>query len=291
MNTSTFLTADAQQQFHELGYRFPIRVLEGEDLELCRRRFFDYREQSLPRLRKLPINEHYRVFCDMHFAAGWVYKIATLPRILDAVESVIGKNILVWMSQWFAKMPGEKTFVSWHQDGMYWELSPAKIVTAWVALSPSTATNGGLRVIPGTHLQPALPHNETYQSDNALSRGQDIAVSVDESKAVDIELQPGEMSLHHLWIVHGSKANTSLDTPRIGIAIRYLSTEVSQNSPTKPLAMLVRGKDEFGHFELLPPPTREVLGPDDPDHAAIVDRIRASITQSPKEQASVRTVR
>jgi non-heme Fe2+,alpha-ketoglutarate-dependent halogenase len=282
MSTSTFLTTDERQQFHELGYRFPIRVLDGADLELIRRRFFEYREQCLPRLQQLPINQQYRVFCDMHFAAGWVYKIVTSPQILDAVESVIGGNILAWMSQWFAKMPGEKTFVSWHQDGMYWELSPPKIVTAWVALSPSNASNGGLRVVPGTHLQPAMPHKETYQSDNALSRGQDIAVDVDESKAVDIELQPGEMSLHHLWIVHGSKANTSPDTPRIGIAIRYLSTEVRQNSPTKPLAMLVRGRDDFGNFELLPPPTRELLGPDDPDHAAIVDRIRASITQGAK---------
>ena len=104
-----------------------------------------------------------------------------------------------------------------------------------------------------------------------------MAVDVDESQAVDIELQPGEMSLHHLWIVHGSRPNTSPDTPRIGLAIRYVSTEVRQESPTKPLGILVSGRDDFGHFELLSPPTRDNLLTDDPAHRAIVERIRASV--------------
>lgn len=274
---STRLTLHDQRRFQELGYHFPIPVLDKEEVERSRHRFLEYRAQSRPRLEQLPINQHYQIFSDTHFVAGWVYRIVTQPRILDAVESLIGGNLLAWNTGWFAKMPGEKTFVSWHQDGMYWKLSPQKIVTAWVALSPSTSTNGGLRVIPGTHLHPALPHNETYQPDNALSRGQDIAVTVDESQAVDVELQPGEMSLHHLWIVHGSQTNTSLETPRIGIAIRYVSTEVRQDSPSKPLAMLVRGRDDYGHFELLPPPKREIIEPGDPEHLAIVNRIRASI--------------
>ena len=274
---STRLTPQDQQQFQELGYYFPIPVLDKEEVERPRNHFLDYWAKCRPQLEKLPISQHYQFFTETHLVARWVHRIVTQPRILDAVESLIGENILTWNTAWFAKMPGERTFVSWHQDGMYWKFSPRRIVTAWVALTPSVSTNGGLRVIPGTHLHPAMPHKDTYEPDNALSRGQDIAVEVDESQAVDLELQPGEMSLHDLWIVHGSRANTSLDTPRIGLAIRYVATEVRQDSPIKPRAVLVRGRDEYGHFELMPPPERETIEPGDPEHVAIVNRIRASV--------------
>ncbi len=275
----TRLEPRERARFDELGYHFPIRVLDDEQTEQWRRKFLDYRRLCHAQLEQLPISQHYQFFSETHFVAGWVHKIVTHPRVLDAVESLLGENLLAWNTNWFAKMPGEKTFVSWHQDGMYWKLAPFKVVTAWVALSPSLATNGCMRVIPGTHLQPALPHTETYSPDNALSRGQDVAQAVDESRAVDIELQPGEMSLHHLWIAHGSRANSSTDTPRIGLAIRYVSTEVQQESPTKPLALLVRGRDDYGHFELLPPPSHEDLRPNDPEHRAIVQRIRSSLMQ------------
>jgi ectoine hydroxylase-related dioxygenase (phytanoyl-CoA dioxygenase family) len=175
-----------------------------------------------------------------------------MPKILDAVETVLGPNLLVWDSGWFAKMPGDKKYVAWHQDGIYFGLHPPNVVTAWVALTDSTPENGCLRVVPGSHGK-NLIHRETGAPDNALSRGQEIAVEVDESQAVDIVLQPGELSLHHVGIVHGSNPNTS-DRPRIGLAIRYLTPDVVHHGPERQLALLVRGKDEFGHFELLDRP-------------------------------------
>jgi chlorinating enzyme len=200
--------------------------------------------------------------------------MASNPRVLDAVESVLGPNLLAWDTNWFTKMPGDKTYVSWHQDGTYWNLRPPSAVTAWVALSPVFAENGCMRVIPGTHTTPFLPQRETYVPDNALSRGQEIAVEVDEARAVDLVLAPGEASLHHIWIVHGSKANTTI-TPRIGLAIRYVRPEVVQESPNRPLAILVRGRDDCGNFELLPPPEDETA--DAAAHTAIIDRIRSSV--------------
>lgn len=271
------LTVAEQDRFIQSGYHFPISVLKKSETSHYLERFLDYRSRNRERLQGMSSNEQYQVFSDMHFVARWVYDLAIHPRVLAAVQTILGDNLIVWASNWFAKMPGEKTFVSWHQDGKYWNLSPDKIVTAWVALSPSTTANGCLRVVPGTHRQRAVPHRETYNPDNALSRGQDVAVDVDESKAVNIQLQPGEMSLHHLWIVHGSRPNTSSDTPRIGLAIRYVSTEVRQESPSKPLGLLVCGRDDFGHFELLPPPTRDDFPAGDKEHLAIVERIRASV--------------
>jgi ectoine hydroxylase-related dioxygenase (phytanoyl-CoA dioxygenase family) len=145
---------------------------------------------------------------------------------------------------------------------------------------PSVVTNGGLQVVRGTHKTPMMAQKETYEPNNALSRGQEMAVAVNEDEATCLALQPGEMSLHHIWIVHGSKANTS-QTPRIGIAIRYVSTEVQQDSPSKPVGMLVRGKDTYNNFELLPAPTDDE--PAEHIHRDLVARIRASVMQVGKK--------
>ena len=272
---STKLTIEEQKQFERDGYLFPIKVLDEPGLRKYLERFMDYYSRNRSRLDALPSREKYRVFSETHFVLPWVYEIVSSPEVLDAVESLLGPNLLAWNTNWFAKMPGEKTYVSMHQDGTYWNLRPANVVTAWVALSTSTPANGGMRVIPGTHRVPALPQRETDVPDNALSRGQEIAVAIDEEQAVDLALQAGEMSLHHIWIVHGSSANTSL-TPRIGIAIRYVTPDVVQESPGRPLAMLVRGRDDYGNFELLSPPTGNEVDLANV-HTAIVDRIRAAI--------------
>jgi hypothetical protein len=273
--TSASGLTDAQcRQFEQDGFLFPIRVLEDAEVERYLALYQGYVARNRSRLAGMKPNQTYQVLSETHFAMKWVYEIARHPRILDVVESLIGPNILAWNTNWFSKMPGDTAYVGWHQDGTYWKLTPHRVVTAWVALTPSIATNGGLQVVAGTHKQPMLPQRETYAPDNALSRGQEIAVQVREDQATCLALQPGEMSLHHIWIVHGSKANTS-NIPRIGIAIRYVSTEVKQDSPSRPLAVLVRGRDDFGHFELMPPPTEDV--PAEEVHQKIVHRIRSSI--------------
>jgi non-haem Fe2+, alpha-ketoglutarate-dependent halogenase len=187
-----------------------------------------------------------------HLMLPWVYQMASHPRVLDAVEGAIGPNILVWGSDWFVKFAHDPAFISWHQDGAYWGLNPPKVATAWIALSPSTLENGCMQVMPGTQKM-ELPQRETYALDNALSRGQEIALEVDESKAVALMLDAGEMSLHHIGIAHGSKANTS-DHPRIGIAVRYIAPEVVQKGAERQIVQLVRGRDDFGNFEIVAPP-------------------------------------
>src|SRR5258708_6330488 len=177
----------------------------------------------------------------------------TQPSVLDAVEEVLGPNLIVWNTRWFTKMPGDKTYISWHQDATYWGLHPPKVTTAWLALSESTPENGCMRVIPGSHLQPLLPQVETYAPENALSRGQEIGVEVDEREAVDLILKPGQMSLHHVGIVHGSKRNES-SKARVGIAVRFITPDVVQDGTERQMAMLVRGADSHCHFDLAEPP-------------------------------------
>jgi ectoine hydroxylase-related dioxygenase (phytanoyl-CoA dioxygenase family) len=178
------------------------------------------------------------------------------PKVLDAVEDVIGPDILCWTTNFFIKEADSPGFVSWHQDSTYWGLEPDDVVTAWVAFTEVTEENGYMQVIPGSHKVDQLPHVDTFHKDNLLSRGQEIAVEVDKSKAVGLAMGAGEMSLHHIKLVHGSAANRSHDR-RIGMSIRYIPTYVRQTK-VRDSAMLVRGVDNYGHFDAEPRPKADL---------------------------------
>ena len=142
-------------------------------------------------------------------------------QIVDLVSSVIGDDLVLWGCHVFCKPAREGYETPWHQDGHYWPIRPLATCTAWVALEPSTRANGCLRVVPGSHRDRQLwPHLHEDRSD--LTLNQRLADgSFDESQAVDIELQPGQMSLHDVYMVHGAAANTS-DQRRTGVALRYM---------------------------------------------------------------------
>jgi non-heme Fe2+,alpha-ketoglutarate-dependent halogenase len=163
---------------------------------------------------------------------------------------------LCWTTNFFIKEANNPAFVSWHQDSTYWGLSRPDVVTAWVALTPSNASNGAMGFIPGTHKADQIPHRDTFAKNNLLTRGQEIAVDIDDTTAVTVELEPGEISLHHVRVVHGSPANPSSDR-RIGFAIRYIPTSVAQVAGDDS-ATLVRGVDHFHHFELEPRPSKDM---------------------------------
>jgi non-heme Fe2+,alpha-ketoglutarate-dependent halogenase len=249
------MTLSEQQRhfYQENGYLYPLQVFSETETAEFRRQFDDYTAQNKDRLSKLIPRERRTVYALTHLSLPWVYQIVSHPRVLDAVEGAIGPNLLVWGSDWFVKFPGDAAFISWHQDGAYWGLQPPKVTTAWIALSPSTLESGCMQVMPGTQ-KTQLPQRETYALDNALSRGQEIALDVDESKAVALSLAPGEMSLHHIGIAHGSKANKS-NYARVGIAVRYIAPEVVQQGTERQIVQLVRGKDAYGNFEIVAPPT------------------------------------
>jgi len=250
------LSAEEQEFYAENGYLYPVRVFSDAETTEFRRQFDDYTAQHNDLLGKMIPRERRAVYGLTHLMLPWVYQIASHPRVLDAVEGAIGPNILVWGSDWFVKFARDPAFISWHQDGAYWGLNPPKVTTAWIALSASTLENGCMQVMPGTQKM-QLPQRETYALDNALSRGQEIALEVDESKAVAMMLDAGQMSLHHIGIAHGSKANSS-DQPRIGIAVRYIAPEVVQKGAERQIVQLVRGKDDYGHFEIVGPPADAV---------------------------------
>jgi len=198
-----------------------------------------------------------------HLLFPWLANLVRNEKILDAVEDLYGRDLLCWTSNFFIKEAQNPAFVSWHQDSTYWGLSEPDVVTAWVALTPSSESNGAMQVMPGTHTMDQIPHRDTFDKHNLLTRGQEIAVEVDAAKAVALPLRPGEMSLHHVRLVHGSPPNPSADR-RIGFAIRYIPTRIRQ-TVGEDSATLVRGEDRFHHFELEPRPTREL----EPDFLAL----------------------
>lgn len=249
----------AEHQLHtyqQQGFLFPLPVLSDTETTTVREKLEELEKDSGGRLPA-------RINRKPHLLLTWLNELIRDPRILDAVEDILGGDLLCWGSGFFIKNEHDPARVTWHQDSTYWGLSKPDIVTAWIAFTPSTRENGCMRVVPGTHTLQQLPHRDTFAQDNLLSRGQEIAVNVDESQAVDIVLEPGQMSLHHVMLVHGSEPNRSANR-RIGFAIRYLPTHVKQLTGVRDSATLVRGRDEYGHFDLEPAPRSDF----DPDALA-----------------------
>ncbi len=219
-------------QYRRDGFYFPHRVLSPEEAAGYRARL-----EAIERERGGPLGGELRH--KGHLLFTWLDALIRHPRILDAVEDVLGPNLLCWSSSFFIKEARDPAFVSWHQDSTYWGLSEPDVVTAWVAFSESSIESGAMRMVPGTHTE-QVAHRDTFAPDNLLSRGQEVMVEVDEARAVDVVLRPGEMSLHHVRMFHGSPPNRSADR-RIGYAIRYIPTHVRQIAGPRDTATLVRG--------------------------------------------------
>ena len=243
------LTDQEVSKYRERGFHFPLDVLTETEVADFRGKLEDYEARSGG-----PIKAEIRH--RSHVLFPWINDMIRHPKILDAVEGVLGPNILCWNTSFFIKEAHDPGFVSWHQDATYWGLSSSDVVTAWVAMSPANKTSGCMKFVPGTHLK-QVEHEDTFDQDNLLTRGQEIAVQVDEKDAVLAELKPGQASLHHVLLFHGSEPNRS-DDRRIGLAIRYIPTHLKQAVGQRDWATLVRGKDDYRHFDPEYVPTREL---------------------------------
>jgi ectoine hydroxylase-related dioxygenase (phytanoyl-CoA dioxygenase family) len=235
--------------FWKDGYVAPVRAISTEQAALIRDKL-----EAFEKSTGGPLSGSLRG--RSHLLFTWLNDLIREERIVDAIEDLYGENLLCWASSFFIKEAEDPSFVSWHQDSTYWGLSSPDVVTAWVALSESNKANGALEVVPGTHLQDQIPHRDTFSKDNMLTRGQEVAVDVDPKSAVMLELEPGEMSLHHVRLIHGSAPNPS-KRRRIGFAIRYMPTSVRQLEG-EDSASLVRGVDAEASFEHEPIPTRDM---------------------------------
>ncbi|MCW2239404.1 phytanoyl-CoA dioxygenase family protein [Azospirillum canadense] len=253
------LTDDQIAFFRREGYLAPLRAISAEAASGYCRRIEEYERQTGQEAQK-------RLKIKAHLAYPWMVELARNPAIVDAVRSLIGDDILLFGSSLFAKNGRDVRYVSWHQDSAYYGLTPHEEVTVWVAFTPSNRSNGCLRVIPRTHLGPDMEHDETYDANNLLARGQTIR-GIDESQAVGLELQPGEFSMHHERTVHGSLPNPSPGR-RIGLAFFYMPAHV-RSTLGRRAALPIAGSDSYGHWDRDPEPRFDL----DPESLAFLDRV------------------
>jgi hypothetical protein len=229
------------------GFVAPVRAIEA-----CEMAGYRERLEAIERSRagRIPPTLNIKA----HLVIPWLWDLVLDERIVGPVRDLLGPDLVCWAASFFAKGPGEAQHVPWHQDATYWGLSEPRALTAWIAFTPSVPENGCLRVVPGSHLE-VLGHRDTHDAANMLPGREEVAVDVDEGAAHDVRLRPGEMSLHHPLIVHGSKPNTG-DIRRVGFAIRYIAGDVEQVGSDRVSATLVCGRDH-GCFDLEEPPEGE----------------------------------
>lgn len=244
------------------GFLFPLRAMSSAEAGALAGRM--QRAMSSGELRGAARTKLYLRF-------PWVYELATKPALLDMVEDLIGPDIMLYHNTVWSKEGGDGTYVSWHQDNTYFGHVPCDVLTVWVAITPATVESGCMTFLPGTHMLGQLPLSKAdINGANLLSSGQTVAFDPSSVAAVNVELQPGEVSIHHAFLIHGSAPNRSTG-PRMGMTLIYHSPALRQLGNERTSALLVRGEDRFGNFEHEKPPG----GEDDPASLARFERAAA----------------
>lgn len=245
---TTTLSNELLERYERDGIAFPITVLSDEEVSVF--------GNALESIAEACGEGYLKRFDNLHLFFPWAYRLASHEALLNAVEGVLGPDLLVDGTLVFYKPPRDSSYVSWHQDSVYsgWHLTPS--VSAWIALTASQPYNGCMRVIPGSHKQGLVDHDNVRDDPNLLNRrGERVRMDVRESEAVDVVLSPGEMSLHHTNIVHGSNPNTSAG-PRIGFIVRFVTSRTTNRDRQ---VLRVRGRADCSHLSLAQAPVEEDL--------------------------------
>ena len=176
--------------------------------------------------------------------------------VLALAKALLGDDLMVWTTHIYPKEAGDGRFISWHQDSAHWGLDSNRVLTIWVALTEVNAENGCMRMLPGSHKNGMVPHHDTWDQNNILTRGQTITQKIIEKNTVQVKLKAGEASLHHVDMFHASNPNISTSR-RVGVAIRYITPAARQTRIDEDYATLVCGEDRFRHFkkEIVPETT------------------------------------
>jgi len=265
------LTSEQVASFHYNGFLYPIPALSPDEIA--------YFLAGLERLEGelgCPVADADIKWRSHGYAhSPWFNELIRHPRILDAVEDVIGPDILVWTSTFFIKEANSKTFAAWHQDGAFFGLEPNQQVCAWIALTDASREAGCMEMLSGKGAARML-HHEAKGIRNSINRaGQTIVEPFDKRAPTAMALKAGEFSLHHELAVHRSAPNHAAHR-RVGIGLNYLPPHVRVNSPVRLKAMLVRGEDRYGNFELIDPPRAERDAIAMATHQEVSDRYRAN---------------
>ncbi|MEM7195087.1 MAG: phytanoyl-CoA dioxygenase family protein [Pseudomonadota bacterium] len=244
--TNNVLTDDQIQQYRRDGFVAPVQVFSKEQAA-------EYAAMLEASEHKYPDQLSATNRNNPHLVLPFLDEIVHHPVVLGAVEDLIGPAFHLWGSVLFIKDPGSEHFVSWHQDATYMGIEPHDFVTPWIALTESNLETGCMSMIPGSHADNIQSHEDTYGEDNILTRGQRVN-NVDESTAVHLILEPGQMSLHHARVVHGSQPNRSRSGRRIGYAVQGYMPAHSRQVIGENYWTRIRGEFPSEDFIELPRP-------------------------------------
>lgn len=273
------LSSPQLEQYGDKGYVSPLLAFPEAQARTYRQRLEDL-ERAWGGLKE----DHKR---KLHLYLKWVDEIVHHPRILDAVEDLIGPDIRLFHLTLWVKEPRTDARVSWHQDATYFGLSPAEHITAWVSLARSNPESGCVQVVPGSHRRGQARHSVGSLQGNMLRVGHELEVDADEPIEL-LTLEPGEFSLHHTHLFHNSMPNLSGDR-RIGLGISYIPAHCRCSSTQRLSAMLVRGEDRYGHFDPEPRPDGDATPAALAAHAAAMQKwhaARAEIIAGVQAQAA-----
>jgi len=260
------LSPDQIAQYQRDGFVFPVDCLTADEVRHYRGELEAFEREQGDTFGRLPD----LVRSKSHLLFTWMDSLVRHPKVLDAVESLIGPDILIYHLTSWLKEPHEPSHVSWHQDGTYFGLEPFEQVTAWIALTDATPEMGCIKIIPGSQVIGQRPHRDVPTPHNLLSRGQTIDHPLDYTKYVMMPVKAGQISLHHTHVVHCSDRNQT-DHRRIGIGASYIPTRCRLMNEARVSATLVRGQDRYGHFDLDPAPQADFGPAERATHTAAVN--------------------
>jgi non-heme Fe2+,alpha-ketoglutarate-dependent halogenase len=253
INRRKAIASKAIKSFRDGGYYAPLRIYERTKADDLYRAYTQFQDSAVEIFGQ---EQRFKT----HLLAGWLADVVRNPRMLDVVEDLIGPNILCWSTGFFGKAANSEGRVGYHQDACVNFVEPNDdVIHVWLALRPTTTDNGCLRVLPRSHLGDVIPISpsgggkEMLRTGTLTETGWQAALDKDEHEFVDLVLDAGEASLHHHCTVHGSGPNRS-GFHRLGVSITYMTTAAHNPKFAVDSATLVRGKDDYGHFELEPAP-------------------------------------
>lgn len=268
------LDSNQLDRFQRDGFLPRLPAFSEEEAGRCRASLEAFEARQGAPITELDIRNAYK----LHLLFGWANDIVRHPAVLDAVEGVIGPDILVYTSKFFIKEPGSAAITVWHQDATHFGFAAAESVAAWVAFSDAPLEAGCLEYLAGSHRLGQLQHRSQAHPDSISGGAQSIVEAFDQRSPVAAPVRAGEFTMHHSLCVHRSRRNTTADR-RIGLSIHYVAPHVAHLGSRRLTTMLVRGEDRHGHYDPVPPPVADFDAAAQRVHGDAVDRYRANYAE------------
>ena len=270
---SKVLSQAMVESYHNNGFLFPIKAFSAEEAAVLSTKV----EEMEARIGA-ELQSKFRI--KAHLPFPWLCDVVRNTRLLDAVEDVIGPNILCWGASFFSKKAHDSRFISWHNDAFFYPYDPQETLSAWISFNRADLNSGCIEYIPGSHLGPDPKHEFKPEPNNLAPDGRTV-IGVDASQAVPAILDPGEVVFHHERVIHGSGPNNSAHS-RVGFVIHYIAPHVRNRSADSDTAIFCRGTDPSGYWKPDPEPKQDL----DPDCISILEATRGRFLEANKKRVA-----